>query len=236
MDWSDEMKESAVETLRSFIAREIDFETASAIFQSKFDTIAPVQRIHAILTVPDEPLPSSGSYQGDGFRQSTHPWTTTEDIRLLAGLHKFGGDNWSAIAKFVGSNRSRSQCSQRWQRGLEPHISRCQWTQEEEKTLIDLVAKHGLKSWVAIARGMGNRSDVQCRYHYSKLQRDAKFSRPNPPPLPEIPRSGPQPPSSAVSNLFDGFLWDPADILLMKPPLSTCDAGFSFTDFCCTLD
>jgi hypothetical protein len=50
------------------------------------------------------------------------------------------------VARYVGNNRTRSQCSQRWQRGLDPRISRSRWTPEDEARLIGLVEKYGEKS------------------------------------------------------------------------------------------
>jgi hypothetical protein len=42
----------------------------------------------------------------------------------------------------------------------------------EELYLAQLVHSFGEKSWTQIAAKMGNRSDVQCRYHYKQMQKD----------------------------------------------------------------
>jgi hypothetical protein len=100
------------------------------------------------------------------LRRRTRPWTAAEDQRLLGGIARFGVDSWQNVATFVGSGRNRAQCSQRWSRGLNPRISKKVWTPDEESQLEALVKEHGEKSWAKIASIMGNRSDVQCRYHY----------------------------------------------------------------------
>lgn len=130
----------------------------------------PFTRIEEILHLPEEPLPYTDDYEIHGsLRKKTRTWTGAEDIRLLGGVVKYGTDNWQAVAQFLGSGRNRSQCSQRWTRGLNPKISKKAWTTEEEKQLEELVKKYGEKNWARIASIMGNRSDVQCRYHYKQI-------------------------------------------------------------------
>jgi hypothetical protein len=95
----------------------------------------------------------------------------------------------------VGNNRTSSQCSQRWQRGLDPRISRGRWTAEDEAKLLKLVAQFGEKSWIRISAAMGNRSDVQCRYRYLHLQRGSSVEEEVVPEQPktekEVPESKP---------------------------------------------
>jgi hypothetical protein len=43
------------------------------------------------------------------------------------------------------------------------------WTYEEERRLLELVGAHGPRSWTRISAELGNRSDVQCRYHYLQM-------------------------------------------------------------------
>lgn len=105
-------------------------------------------------------------------KKRSHCWTTYEDEKLLAAIHRFGVDNWSSIARFVGNSRTRSQCSQRWFRGLDPRLSKNQWTREEESMLIQLVSTYGDRSWTRVASKLGNRSDVQCRYHYKQIHKE----------------------------------------------------------------
>jgi hypothetical protein len=94
-----------------------------------------------------------------------------EDQRLLAGITRFGPDNWAPVAAFVGNGRTRSQCAQRWNRGINPSISKEPWTVGEEEELKRLVKLNSESSWHKIAGELGNRSDVQCRYHYIQMQK-----------------------------------------------------------------
>jgi hypothetical protein len=105
----------------------------------------------------------------------TRPWTPYEDQRLLAGIHRFGLQDWPAVSLFVGNDRTKAQCSQRWGRGLDPKISKDQWTSEQDQQLLELVALHGEGNWMKISTELGTRCDVQCRYRYKQLQKRDEF-------------------------------------------------------------
>jgi hypothetical protein len=153
------------------IAGDIDRATLTSIFQSRYRTVVPVDRIREILEVPIEALPPALEHGDHSVRRKTHQWSSSEDVRLLAAIHRFGMENWTIIAQFVGHSRTRSQCSQRWQRGLDPRISRSRWTVEDEAKLLRLVTQYGERSWIRISANMRNRSDVQCRYRYQQIQK-----------------------------------------------------------------
>ena len=74
--------------------------------------------------------------------------------------------------------------AQRWRRVLNPELQKGAWTAEEvrsgsevsvvagclasrlqEAALLALVREHGT-AWSKVAAGLGNRSDIQCRYRY----------------------------------------------------------------------
>lgn len=204
--------------LSQFISQQITYEECHKAINKITQDCKPLEKLKTILDVPPQPLPSDSevdlnfnfSYT-DSNTQSKHQpaslsvlsttkkkfqnWSTIEDDRLICGIIRFGFDNWTTIANFVGNNRTRSQCNQRWTRGLDPHISRDQWTTEESQKLYSLVQIHGEKSWTHIASVMGNRSDIQCRYHFyqmTKRSRGYSFSNDsNNSPIPKI-SNGPQ--------------------------------------------
>ena len=114
---------------------------------------------------------TSHSEKSSKERKKTRPWADNEDNRLLMGVFLYGLENWNSISNYVGNGRLRSQCMQRWTRGLDPRISKKQWSKEEEDLLLKLVEEYKDRSWTRIASHFGNRSDVQCRYKYIQLQR-----------------------------------------------------------------
>jgi hypothetical protein len=79
------------------------------------------------------------------------------------------------VSAFVGGGRSRAQCSQRWVRGLDPRISKGQWSAQQEERLVEIVRTRGSHMWSQIAAELGNRSDVQCRYHFFQMYREGRL-------------------------------------------------------------
>lgn len=163
--------ENAIE---QYLQKQISYEQARSIAQRITGSSQPIERLHTIIETDSEPIAKPDEYDDKSkhARHKTRPWTPYEDQRLLAGIYRNGIENWTAISKFVGNARTRSQCSQRWYRGLDPTICKEQWTKEEEEKLIEVINQNGDKSWTQIASKMGNRSDVQCRYKYKHLQKE----------------------------------------------------------------
>jgi hypothetical protein len=171
----------AVDLARSqiakFLAGEIAYPDARASMQAVTGTVSCIDRLFEIIALPDTPLTTfvadmrRSHEPSASTRRKTRPWSPQEDCRLLAGIHRFGLEKWPSVARFVGNARTRSQCSQRWVRGLDPRISKDQWTKDEERALVNLVDKYGQKSWMRIASELGNRADVQCRYRYMQILR-----------------------------------------------------------------
>lgn len=131
------------------------------------DLLKLLNRVSLLKMIDDTPIPART--KPNDFSKKTRPWSVKEDNRLLGAIMRFGLDNWSRISKFVGNNRTRGQCSQRWSRGLNPNISRVEWSPQEDSNLLNYVKIHGNKKWSKISSLIGNRSDVQCRYRYKQL-------------------------------------------------------------------
>ncbi|OHS95839.1 Myb-like DNA-binding domain containing protein [Tritrichomonas foetus] len=109
-----------------------------------------------------------------GSKNVGRTWSPREDNRLLYAINKYGLNDWNKVALFVGNNRTKAQCSQRWFRGLDPNLIKGPWTHEEDNELLRLVALYGEKSWLKISSQIVKRSDAQCRYHYQQLKKFMK--------------------------------------------------------------
>ena len=170
---SDEMREVLSRAFSDYLHDIISYDACRQILIQQVGRDDALVQLNEIMTLPDEPIPThedSESFEGvSTLRKKTRTWTALEDKRLLAGVMRYGLDNWQLVAHFVGNGRNRAQCSQRWARGLNPKISKKNWTPEDDRQLQELVNKYGDKSWTKIANILGNRSDVQCRYHYKQL-------------------------------------------------------------------
>ena len=167
--------------LSQFIYDGRPFGEVQREFAELVGSVDVLVKVDKILKVDDTPLPpaletfvSNATRNHITSRKKARPWTDQEDIRLLAAIHKFGLESWGEVMNFVGSGRSRTQCSQRWFRGLDPRISKVLWSPEEDEKLVGLVARHGDHSWTRIANELGNRCDAQCRYRYSHLMKMAE--------------------------------------------------------------
>lgn len=156
---------------QDFIYNPIDYVVYRERLLQFVENAQAIEKLKSILDVEDEPIPPSPVVEkgSSNSRRKTRTWTNSEDIRLLKAIHKLGLENWNEVAQYVGNGRTRSQCSQRWIRVLDPRISKANWTKEEVQKLIDLVLLYGEKSWAKVSAKMGNRSDVQCRYRYQQI-------------------------------------------------------------------
>ena len=156
----------------------IDNCIARQSIYSLIGTDEPAERIIKILKIAQSPG-SEKKTESDKFssnnntngKKKRREWSNAEDQRLLAGMHIFGLNEWSKVAKFVGNNRTRAQCSQRWNRGLDPRIFKGPWTEEEEEKLLHYIKVYGDHAWKSVAANLDQRSDAQCRYHYSLMMK-----------------------------------------------------------------
>lgn len=178
VDVSPENEEQLRKVLHDFITGEVSFDAARDYYMKTLHSDIPVQVAHDILNVSDTPIEQPedqpDSLEESSGRKKTRTWTSYEDQRLVAGIFRFGFDSWIRVANFVGGGRTRAQCAQRWTRGLNPKICKKGWTPEEDSQLLNYVRIYGNKSWAKIAHILGNRSDVQCRYHYLQLTNEMK--------------------------------------------------------------
>jgi len=59
------------------------------------------------------------------------------------------------------------QCLHRWQKVLNPELTKGPWTDEEDQKVRDLVAKYGAKKWSLIASHLPGRIGKQCRERWT---------------------------------------------------------------------
>lgn len=88
-------------------------------------------------------------------------WTKEEDsiLRELVGAH---GKQWSLIASKM-ENRTASQVSSRWEKCIDPSLTKGPFSPEEDRKVIDYVNKNGPTNWPRLAEILKVRSPKQCR-------------------------------------------------------------------------
>jgi len=89
-------------------------------------------------------------------------WTSEEDHQLQALVAAHGPKNWKKIAGHF-KDRSDVQCLHRWQKVLNPDLTKGPWTPEEDQIVVRLVRKYGARHWSTIASYLPGRIGKQCR-------------------------------------------------------------------------
>ncbi|KAI1052661.1 hypothetical protein LB507_009756, partial [Fusarium sp. FIESC RH6] len=102
-------------------------------------------------------------------------WTSDEDKRLLDVIATHGY-SWTSVSESIG-NRSPDQCAKHWTSSLDPDLSREEWTDPEDRMLMDAVHLHG-RSWKQIAaQYFPNRStlEISNSLNVRKLEQSHSF-------------------------------------------------------------
>ncbi|KAJ0980441.1 hypothetical protein J5N97_008696 [Dioscorea zingiberensis] len=97
-----------------------------------------------------------------------NPWTKLEDKKLLFIIQERGLYNWIDIAIALGTQRTPFQCLARYQRSLNPHILRKDWTEEEDAMLRAAVENFGDNNWQMVSSTLEGRTGPQCSNRWRK--------------------------------------------------------------------
>ena len=81
-------------------------------------------------------------------------WTPEEDARLSAAVAAYGS-SWVDVAANV-PGRHNDQCRERWTDQLNPNINRSEWSEEEDRVLVDGVHAHKNASRTQISEHLRN--------------------------------------------------------------------------------
>nr|XP_029117651.1 transcription factor MYB53-like [Elaeis guineensis] len=115
------------------------------------------------------------------------PWTPDEDKKLTEFIQKHGHGSWRLLPKFAGLNRCGKSCRLRWTNYLRPDIRRGNFSEEEEKHIVDLHSVLGNK-WSLIAARLPGRTDNEIKNYWNTHLRK-KLLRIGIDPVTHMPRT-----------------------------------------------
>ncbi len=83
-------------------------------------------------------------------------------MKLNTIVKEYEPRNWKKVASFF-HDRTDVQCLHRWQKVLNPNLTKGPWTKEEDEIVKNMVSTNGPRKWSDIAKYLPGRIGKQCR-------------------------------------------------------------------------
>ena len=88
-------------------------------------------------------------------------WTEEEDNLLRQLIAKYG-KQWSVLATHI-PNRSATQIAARWEKCINPKLTKGPFSADEDELIREFVKTHGVHAWPKVTTVLPNRTAKQCR-------------------------------------------------------------------------
>lgn len=121
---------------------------------------------HPVYMQPSHASPVSSDSKLGAENSDLSSWSKADDEKLSEILKKHKTKNWDDIAAEFGNGKSPKECNDRWVRYLKPGVRKGQWTDQEDRIVIEAVEQsleQPFTKWSDLAQKLPGRVGKQIR-------------------------------------------------------------------------